>query len=195
MIIGRKISKIIEGTDQSFAPYYNMLPTLIRERGYERGIEIGVFVGGHAQSMLDNTDLKLLIGIDPYKYYNKGGAPGKMDNQKDYDTLYYYIMNRLGNTRYIHFRMTSDDAVSSLENGWNKFDFVFIDGLHTYDQVKKDLFNYDKLIRKGGVVACHDYNHSGYPGVSKAIDEFALLHNAKIIEGPLYAIYMEKTWE
>lgn len=190
-----RMQVLIADTDKSWSPYYQFLPSLIRARGYEKGIEIGVFAGGHALSILNNTEVTQLIGIDPYMMYTKGGVPGGMKDQEDFDCLYFMVIARLENDRYVHFRITSDEAVGSLEAAWNKFDFVFIDGLHTYDQVKKDLYNYDKLIRKGGVVACHDYNHTAYPGVAKAIDEFAKEHNTKIVICPLYAIYMEKTWE
>jgi len=192
----RKILHIMKETDISFSPYYDMIPKLIREREYKQGIEIGVFTGGHAKAILDNSDLELLIGIDPYKMYsNKGGRPAGMKSQEDFDYLYPFVMRKLKSDRYKHLLLTSDEAYSSLILIGDKFDFVFIDGYHTYEQVKKDLYNYDKLIRKGGVIACHDYNHSGYPGVSKAIDEFAEQHKTKIVICPLYAIYMNKTWK
>ena len=37
-----------------------------------------------------------------------------------------------------------------------KLDFLFIDGDHTYDGVKKDFEMYCKLVRKGGLIAFHD---------------------------------------
>jgi len=191
----RKILHIMKETDISFSPYYDMIPKLIREREYKQGIEIGVFTGGHAKAILDNSNLKLLIGIDPYKMYEGGGRPGGMKNQRDFDYLYSFVMVKLKSDRYKHLLLTSDKAYSLLASTGDKFDFVFIDGYHSYNQVKKDLNNYSALIRKGGVVACHDYNHSGYPGVSRAIDEFAKQHKARIVICPLHAIYMEKTWE
>lgn len=190
-----RMLSIIKGTDKSFAPYYDMIPKLIRERGYIQGIEVGVFAGGHAKAILDNSELKLLVGIDPYVMYKHGGMPGGMNDQDDFNCLYSLVINRLNTNRYKHLRLFSDDAYSQLILSKEMFDFVFIDGFHDYNQVKKDLYNYDKLIRKGGVIACHDYNHSGYPGVAKAIDEFSNEHDTKLVICPLYAIYMEKTWE
>jgi len=197
MTVQEKIQAIIANTDHDFAPYYDVLPTLIKERGFTRGIEIGVFAGGHSEAMLKDTDLKLLVGIDPYAYYVHGGAPGSMDSQEEYDCLFEEVKKRLDfGARYYHFKLVSDKAWCFMKTeGWGMFDFVFIDGYHTYSQVKKDLDNYSKKIKKGGVIACHDYNHSGYPGVAQAIDEFAGEHKAKIVECPLYMIYMEKTWE
>lgn len=36
------------------------------------------------------------------------------------------------------------------------FDVVFIDGLHTYDQVRKDVMNSIRFLKPGGYVALHD---------------------------------------
>ena len=50
-------------------------------------------------------------------------------------------------------RMTSDEFFKK-----NKefFDLIFIDGLHHYDQVKKDINNSLSILNKGGVVLLHD---------------------------------------
>ena len=50
-------------------------------------------------------------------------------------------------------RLTSDEYFSS-----NKeiFDIIFIDGLHHFDQVKKDIINSLKILNKGGVILVHD---------------------------------------
>ncbi|MEM3793697.1 MAG: class I SAM-dependent methyltransferase [Candidatus Bathyarchaeia archaeon] len=37
-----------------------------------------------------------------------------------------------------------------------KLDFLFIDGDHTYDGVKRDFETYSPLVRKGGIIAFHD---------------------------------------
>lgn len=50
-------------------------------------------------------------------------------------------------------RMTSDDFFS--ENT-KSFDLIFIDGLHTYEQVKRDIFNALNCVRKGGYILLHD---------------------------------------
>jgi predicted O-methyltransferase YrrM len=40
--------------------------------------------------------------------------------------------------------------------GGEKVDFLFIDGDHTYEGVKRDFEIYSPLVRKGGIVAFHD---------------------------------------
>ena len=38
----------------------------------------------------------------------------------------------------------------------DKFDIVFIDGLHTYEQVKKDIINSVECLNENGIVLVHD---------------------------------------
>jgi predicted O-methyltransferase YrrM len=49
----------------------------------------------------------------------------------------------------------------------NKVDFLFIDGDHSYEGVKKDFEMYSPLVRKDGIIAFHDIVPSGYPTVYK----------------------------
>ncbi len=50
-------------------------------------------------------------------------------------------------------RMTSDDFFIKNEE---KFDFIFIDGLHHYKQVKKDINNSLNILNEGGTILMHD---------------------------------------
>ena len=52
-----------------------------------------------------------------------------------------------------NIRMTSDDF---FKNNLNKFDIIFIDGLHQYKQVKNDIINSLKFLNKNGVILLHD---------------------------------------
>ena len=53
-----------------------------------------------------------------------------------------------------------------------KFDFIFIDGAHNYEQVKKDIKNAKRHLNEGGLIACHDYNNiEKHAGVKKAVNE------------------------
>lgn len=58
---------------------------------------------------------------------------------------------------YTNFVMTSDDFFKSI-NKDTKYDIVFIDGLHTYSQVKKDIINSLNYISDNGTILLHDSN-------------------------------------
>tara|TARA_B100001175_G_scaffold272551_1_gene245774 strand:- start:311 stop:1027 length:717 start_codon:yes stop_codon:yes gene_type:complete len=56
-------------------------------------------------------------------------------------------------------RKTSDKF---FENNDEKFDCIFIDGLHTYSQVKKDIDNSLKFLNYGGIILLHDCLPNNY---------------------------------
>ena len=49
--------------------------------------------------------------------------------------------------------MTSNDF---LKNNIKKFDLIFLDGLHTYEQTIKDIDNSLKILNERGVILIHD---------------------------------------
>lgn len=51
------------------------------------------------------------------------------------------------------------EAYKDMED--NTFDAVFIDANHSYEYVKKDLENYYKKVKIGGIIALHDVNFEG----------------------------------
>tara|TARA_B110000503_G_scaffold40365_1_gene66308 strand:+ start:789 stop:1469 length:681 start_codon:yes stop_codon:yes gene_type:complete len=62
-------------------------------------------------------------------------------------------------------RKTSDDF---FKNNLDKFDIIFIDGLHEYHQVNKDIANSLKALNDGGIILLHDcmpksYFHQAIP--------------------------------
>tara|TARA_Y100000816_G_scaffold259310_1_gene214798 strand:+ start:403 stop:1119 length:717 start_codon:yes stop_codon:yes gene_type:complete len=56
-------------------------------------------------------------------------------------------------------RKSSDDF---FKDNKEKFDCVFIDGLHVYSQVKKDIFNSLKFLNNNGVILLHDCLPNNY---------------------------------
>ena len=50
-------------------------------------------------------------------------------------------------------KITSDDF---FKQNKNKYDCVFIDGLHIYDQVKRDIVNSSKCLKENGFILVHD---------------------------------------
>ncbi len=51
------------------------------------------------------------------------------------------------------------------------FDFCFIDADHTYEGCKLDWENYSPLVKPGGYVGFHDYNH---PPVKRVVDAITI---------------------
>lgn len=60
-------------------------------------------------------------------------------------------------------------------------DFVFIDANHAYDAVKDDLNAWFTKVKRGGIIAGHDYHND--PSVKAAVDEFFKDSNLQLGEG------------
>lgn len=61
------------------------------------------------------------------------------------------------------YQMTSDEFFKQFPLGWpdyrpEKFDLIFIDGLHTAEQVQKDFENAFKILSPNGFIVLHDCN-------------------------------------
>jgi hypothetical protein len=52
-------------------------------------------------------------------------------------------------------RLTSDEFFEEFNK--QKFDLIFLDGLHTYEQTKKDLLNSLNVLNEGGVIVLDDF--------------------------------------
>jgi predicted O-methyltransferase YrrM len=66
------------------------------------------------------------------------------------------------------YKLFSADAVKNYED--ESLDFVYIDADHEYEGVKRDIELWFPKVKKGGVIAGHDYIE-GWDGVIKAVDE------------------------
>lgn len=76
-----------------------------------------------------------------------------------------------------------DPATFEAVAGYGPFDFVFIDGDHTYEGVREDWLTWSCAVAPGGVVAFHDTSDHGTsvePGVVRWVDE--LRHHLPSVE-------------
>ena len=132
--------------------------------GFLTGVEIGVNCGFHAQSLVNVLNINRLYLVDPYcDYVDK-------DHVYNYEDAYREAVFRLNSfkDRVVFIKSKSHEAVESIPDG---LDFVYIDGNHDYDFVKKDIMLYYDKVRSGGVLGGHDFGIV-YHGVAEAVVEF-----------------------
>lgn len=60
--------------------------------------------------------------------------------------------------------------------GDRRIDFLFVDGDHEYEGVKRDFELYSPLVAPGGLIAFHDVNESIWPGVVRLWQELKPQH-------------------
>jgi hypothetical protein len=145
------------------------------------GVEIGVRYGKNAKQLLDLLPKLRLWLVDPWEkppagdsFYHSGDGiadrpPGYWKKcYRDFKDIIKPVKNRVE-----IFRCRSHEAAQlARKNRQNHlFDFVFIDGDHSYDGVKRDIIEWYPLIKKGGLICGHDYGHSRIGEVKRAVDE------------------------
>jgi predicted O-methyltransferase YrrM len=142
-----------------------------------RFVEIGVWKGGSTAYMgveIFNSGKKIQYdAIDTFEGSKEHGVVVGL-YEEAYNNLKPLIDANVVNLIKAH----SQDVVSKYED--ESLDFCFIDGSHEYEDVKKDIQAYLKKVKKGGILAGHDYD-SLWDGVIKAVDE--TLGDVKIING------------
>lgn len=139
---------------------------LVRNYPNAIGAEIGTRDGETAKWLLQEKSDLTIHSIDPYLDYMDWCGPVTGSNQRLINMLKFIGEHR---HRFVQHRMTSDEAVQIFED--NSLDFIFIDGLHTYEQVLKDCQNYYPKIKSGGLFSGHDFRV--LPEVNRAVTEFA----------------------
>ena len=136
------------------------------------GAEIGVYLGLNADSVLHALPVKKLYLIDPYRPYEglAENEPGGNKTQADFDRFFETARNRLAKfqDKIEYIRKKSEDAVNDVPDN---LDFVYIDGNHKYEYVKKDIELYYPKVKRGGVLGGDNFE-SAYPGVARAVLEF-----------------------
>ncbi|CAK9030947.1 unnamed protein product [Durusdinium trenchii] len=77
------------------------------------------------------------------------------------------------------FATTSEEMHTRLSDG-PLMDFVFIDGPHTYANVRNDLHLWEQRVRPGGIVAGHDFTVR-HPPLLWAVSEYRMTHDGHYI--------------
>lgn len=152
--------------------------------------EVGVWKGNLSRQILKERPSKLHL-IDPWKSQNLIKRCYSI-KQEEMDKIYEAVsgeFSELSNVE-IHRNFSTDVKFPK-----KYFNWVYIDGDHSYDAVKKDLAFYHPLIKEGGFLCGDDYGlwenkpkkgfgSDGGGGPKPAVDEFVKSHNLKLEISP-----------
>jgi predicted O-methyltransferase YrrM len=130
--------------------------------------EIGVRGGSHAAFLIDELNISEIYLIDPYEdypEYHTDWADDEVMSKTEMEAK--DALESFSSTKFV--KEHSNEALSAVPND---IDFVYIDGNHAHEYVKNDISNYYPILKEGGILAGHDY-HDDWPGVVKAVDDFA----------------------
>jgi predicted O-methyltransferase YrrM len=133
----------------------NDLPALFAARGYTHGAEIGVYKGEYAEILQRGIPNLHLLCVDrwaPYRSKKTG-----LTIFKSAVAAYQEARQRLTGYDCSFMKMSSLEAAALIPDG--SLDFVYIDADHWFTAVIDDLRAWIPKVRKGGVIAGHDFDY------------------------------------
>lgn len=133
------------------------------------GVEVGVYMGANSNDILGNLDIKKLYLVDPY--FEESTIFTSV-NYKSF-IVKEYAQNRLKeyNDKIVWIDDVSENIFYYIDDDY--FDFVYLDGDHTYEWVMKDLVRFYPKIKDGGLFGGHDFDEETKGNqVKKAVVDF-----------------------
>jgi hypothetical protein len=123
-----------------------VIQTLINSRGYQKYLEIGVFLGGN----FFDIKAKEKVAVDPEFHY---GLFKRLKRS--------FKRNNFTNLPARSFKLTSDDFFeqeAAKLYPQKDLDICLVDGMHEYGYALRDVENSLKFLQKNGVIIMHDCN-------------------------------------
>lgn len=155
------------------------------------GVEIGVWKGFTSEHFIKKAKHLHLVdswSVIPYqesdehgdyenyisRYADMVGSNNPDDFQKYYDSVYESVCKKFQGKNVTIHRTTSSEFFYKF---YEKVDWIYVDGDHSYAGCFHDLENSKKIVKKGGTIFGDDYDKLEKPGVKKAVDEFVGKYN------------------
>ena len=133
---------------------WHWLDSQIKDHKWSIGVEVGVLFGQNLAYLLRENPGLQMIGIDFWRPC-KGYTVEEMEEYKEAAL----VLTDLYPSRLGYVEDSSNKAHQLLPDAC--FDFVFIDADHNYYAVYRDLLNYRRKVRPGGLLCGHDYRKEG----------------------------------
>ena len=145
-----------------------------------KAVEIGAYSGEGTEVLAKY--FKEVLAVDPWlNGYDINDVASQQCPMKFVFEAFQTRTTPLGNVGFL--RSKSLDALPSV--GDESLDLIYVDGDHRYEAVVADIQGWKPKLRKGGVMAGHDWNMQG---VKKALSEVFLGKDATIFQGDSWAL-------
>lgn len=151
--------------------YRDTVCNIIKENGYRRIAEIGVWRGYLSRYIIEKCNPEHLLLVDPFSVkMNKSGSyqclmGEQVKTQKELDVMASEISRLNADFR----RLPSLEASAVIPDG--SLDLVFIDAIHTYKSVTRDIRAWLPKVRKGGMISGDDFTGAHGAVVSRAVND------------------------
>lgn len=158
---------------------WDVIAGFMLECGYKTLVEVGCKEGRTTGHILKTVPDSRVIAIDPWcaMPQQKGVQGGETYEEWDFEAIESAFWGNVGDhrDRCMMKRRFSEEAAREVAETQRSMavapiDAVFIDAAHDYENVKLDIHRWWPLVRPGGMLIGHDFNHK-WPGVERAVAE------------------------
>lgn len=137
-------------------------------------IECGTWKGRSARAMADNTTGNVYV-VDNWCDASESSDKRKEEiSSRGASAIELEWRNNLEHhleSGKVHlFRGNSPDMAPVVQLATGGVDFAFIDADHAFEGCVNDIRAYWQVVKRGGILAGHDYTTPTHPGVQKAVD-------------------------
>lgn len=155
-------------------------------------VEVGVYGGEGALQMLDKFDIKKLYLVDPYDKDKEFIHSELLPDAPKFTHGLWMLKKKAANIALKDYKQVEwiyEKSVDAVKLVLEDLDLVYIDANHDYKYVREDILAWWPKIKKGGVLAGHDYQHHG---VEAAVDHFCKRTDTPSLKGELPDWWMVK---
>lgn len=152
---------------QSPVRRWEVLAGLAQSIGAKSFVEVGCKEGRTTGFLLANLPELEVIAIDPWAPVANSDEDYKDWDFADIEAKFWQNVGE-HRVRCDMWQTTSWEAAHSVQLHGKQFDIVFIDAAHDYDNCLADIKAWWPLVRPGGMLCGHDYQHN-FPGVMRAV--------------------------
>lgn len=159
---------------------YECLRGILRDLRPSRTLEIGMATGGSTIEIcrcVQEFEGARHVAIDPFQSSPTGWKGKGIERVKE--AGFESIVEVIEDFDYL--------ALPQLIRDGRRFDFILIDGWHSFDYTLVDFFFADLLLERGGVLAIHD---TGWPAVYK-VCRFIETHKPYELLSPAPAVELK----
>ena len=154
------------------------------------GAEIGVYGGNNALEILNFLNIRELVLVDPWKGY-LDVVIEKGEDDSFYEGLFNQVSAKFSHDPRVRIiRDISLNAATMFDDDY--FDFIYLDGDHSYESVFADLTAWYPKLKKFGVMCGDDFGHPSGVGVIEAVTKFAYQNQLLTQNGPLNQFWFVK---
>lgn len=156
----------------------NKLSNFLNKSQENKILEIGCFEGlssvFFADNFLDNSNSTLTC-VDPFLTINNNDHKEFLQNNEEMSFNYNISICKNSNKITIH-KITSDIF---FEHNNQTYNFIYIDGCHEPDFIKRDMENSFNILEKNGIMWMDDYGGGDGIQIKNTMDTFLQKYNGQ----------------